>query len=461
MSRIASWPPLSFFQSEAPRQVHKALGPVRISTTVAYLDPFHSPTSPQTIHSVLVIEGLLSRSSFWPRHIFHCCPGTFFQLSSLHHVPKCSRREIKETMDSTVVNELGRLFREALAGQTDTAKARLRRILPRIDRTNPLLAEALSGALSDTTPLRGKTFVQPPVDADSRQNLLIESFPVELNTEPIFLGDVEANLTQVVREWREAESLHAAGLSPIKSLIFSGPPGVGKTLAAGWLAHTLSLPLLTLDLATVMSSFLGKTGTNLRMVLDYARGFPCVLFLDEFDAIAKRRDDDTDVGELKRLVTVLLQSIDQWPSRSLLIAATNHGELLDPAVWRRFDITLEFPLPDNDGRKRFFVAHGVPDAVSESLATVTVGENFSHLERLFVSAQKQSILEARLLVDVLLEKSLQNENLLERKSVARASRDQQILIKHKAGKTSREIGESLGISHSTVNRRLRALVGAE
>src|SRR5690606_32775240 len=105
-------------------------------------------------------------------------------------------------------------------------------------------------------------------------------------------------------------------------------------------------PLLILDLASVMSSYLGRTGTNLRHVLDYAKSLDCVLLLDELDAIAKRRDDRGEIGELKRLVTVLLQQIDDWPPKSLLIAATNHADLLDPALWRRFDVTLEFPIPD-------------------------------------------------------------------------------------------------------------------
>ncbi|KOO11114.1 AAA family ATPase, partial [Vibrio xuii] len=140
---------------------------------------------------------------------------------------------------------------------------------------------------------------------------------------------------QVLLEREYNDALLSEGLQPTKSIIFQGPPGVGKTLSARWLANQLDLPLLTLDLATVMSSFLGKTGSNVRAVLEHAMSFPCVLLLDEFDAIAKRRDDDRELGELKRLVTVLLQTIDEWPATSLLIAATNHGELLDPAIWRR------------------------------------------------------------------------------------------------------------------------------
>lgn len=131
-------------------------------------------------------------------------------------------------------------------------------------------------------------------------------------------------------------------------MVFTGPPGVGKTLAARWLAVQLHRPLLILDLASVMSSFLGRTGSNLRNVMDYAKSVECVLLLDEFDAIAKRRDDNGEIGELKRLVTVLLQEIDDWPVGGLLVAATNHGSLLDPAAWRRFEVQIDFPLPNRE-----------------------------------------------------------------------------------------------------------------
>src|SRR6185312_8343260 len=144
-----------------------------------------------------------------------------------------------------------------------------------------------------------------------------------------------------------------AGLDPTRAALFLGPPGVGKTMAARWLARELNRPLLILDLAAVMSSLLGRTGSNLRHVLGYAKNIECVLLLDELDAIAKRRDDRGEIGELKRLVTVLIQQIDDWPSSGVLLAATNHPDLLDPAIWRRFELHVDFPLPDQKAISRF------------------------------------------------------------------------------------------------------------
>jgi len=155
-------------------------------------------------------------------------------------------------------------------------------------------------------------------------------------------------LGQLVEERHKQEVLAKEGLLPTRSVLLTGKPGVGKSLAARWIAQHLNRPLVTLDLSAVMSSFLGKTGANLRHVLDYAKATSCVLFLDELDAVAKRRDDVTEIGELKRLVTVLLQEIDDWPATGLLIAATNHPDLLDPAVWRRFEMIVEFPMPSEE-----------------------------------------------------------------------------------------------------------------
>src|SRR5262249_30290083 len=158
---------------------------------------------------------------------------------------------------------------------------------------------------------------------------------VLIDHSPVLTAKLRGALDLVIAERSHLAALAKSDLKPTTTLLFTGPPGVGKTLSARWLAHSLQKPLLTLDLASVISSFLGRTGANLRYVLDYAKQVDSVLLLDEFDAIAKRRGDDTELGELKRLVTVLLQEIDVWPRDRILIAATNHGELLDRAVWRR------------------------------------------------------------------------------------------------------------------------------
>lgn len=146
-----------------------------------------------------------------------------------------------------------------------------------------------------------------------------------------------------------------------------------------------------------MSSFLGRTGGNLRSVTDYARGRPSVLLLDEFDAIAKRRDDATEIGELKRLVTVLLQEIETWPADGFLIAASNHPELLDPAVWRRFDTVLEFTLPSEadigKSLAMLLSSQDVSEAFISLLSCAMHGMSYSDIERWITHAKRRSLMD--------------------------------------------------------------------
>jgi hypothetical protein len=296
-----------------------------------------------------------------------------------------------------IETDLVHLARVALSGRPQDVHLLLRRIAKGYREAAPDLAEQVTALLREaptrSSPLRRQTEVALPVDVDTRFHLLrVEDRPV-LDHEPVLAGNVNRLLTRLVDERKHSQALLDEGLEPTKSAIFTGPPGVGKTLAARWVARSMGRPLLVLDLAAVMSSYLGRTGTNLRHVLDYAKSIDCVLLLDELDAIAKRRDDMGELGELKRLVTVLIQEIDDWPSSGVLLAATNHPELLDPAIWRRFDMAVEFPLPD-DSAIRMFVQGMLKGRVSDErkwadiLALAFKGRSFSDIERDLVSARR-------------------------------------------------------------------------
>lgn len=292
--------------------------------------------------------------------------------------------------------DLAQVVRLALAEQTEDVRLFAARLVRKYRGSEPELAEQVDLFLRAKphragTPLRkaGTPALAEqvlPVDDESRLSLLKVFKDSSDRESPLLSAELEESLGQLIQERKQAARLAALGLTPTRSAIFVGQPGVGKTLTARWLAAQLGVPLYVLDLTAVMSSLLGRSGSNLRAALDFAKRSPCVLLLDEIDAIAKRRSDDTDIGELKRLVTVILQEVDEWPAAGLLLAATNHPELIDPALWRRFDLVVEFKMPEaaavKEAIKRFlgqdFALFG---RWIEILTFAFRGQSFSDIER--------------------------------------------------------------------------------
>ena len=161
----------------------------------------------------------------------------------------------------------------------------------------------------------------------------------------VLSAETHDELRRVLGENRASAALETHGVQPRRRLLFHGPPGCGKTLAAAVIAGEMGLPLMTVRLAALFSRFLGATATHLWAVFQEMPRRPGVYLFDEFDAIGQARGDAQDVGEMRRVVTAFLQFIDADRSPSILVAATNHAELLDRAIFRRFDVVLAFDLP--------------------------------------------------------------------------------------------------------------------
>lgn len=235
-----------------------------------------------------------------------------------------------------------------------------------------------------------------PVDADSRFSLLERVDLKTLREQPLVLPEESWDVVhEFVSVAKSSALIEAEGALSSLSLLLYGPPGTGKSHLARYVARELGLELFVARLDGLISSYLGSTSKNIRALFDFAAKQPCVLFLDEFDALAKLRGDAQELGELKRVVNSFIQNLDSLGSHCIVIAATNHDELLDAAVWRRFSYRLRLDYPGVALREQMWTtllsAYSFTNKEIEMLTDLSEGFSGSDLKEVAVRIQRKVI----------------------------------------------------------------------
>lgn len=200
-------------------------------------------------------------------------------------------------------------------------------------------------------------------------------------------------IVELILEQAHAQELIECGVEPRSRVLLKGAPGNGKTMLAEVIAAELGLPFLVVHYEDVVSSFLGETAGRLEKVFSEAAEAPCVLFFDEFDVVTKERSDAQETGEIKRLVSTLLLQMDRLPAHTIFVAATNHANLLDSAVWSRFDLTFEIKSPSiEDARKYWNILAARYNLPENTKPDLTGTPSFSHIEKQAKNIRRHAIL---------------------------------------------------------------------
>lgn len=300
---------------------------------------------------------------------------------------------------------LRQLIKTGVEGNSDAFRAASEEVI-REERAKQhhLLANDLErllyGRPRDYAHTPGKPMEKAPVDRERNLALLDLREPVRRLDDAVLSDETRSAVEEVLQEHHHTERLASYGLRAADRLLFYGPPGCGKTLTAEVIASELGLPLAVVRVDAVVSSYLGETAANLRKVFDFAAANAAVVLFDEFDALAKERADEADHGELRRVVNAVLQMMDAYHGRSVLIAATNHETMLDLAIWRRFEEVLLFEPPDLEQLHRLLALklRGVRREfeVEDAIVTALFKEmTHADIERVLRRAIKEMVLAGK------------------------------------------------------------------
>lgn len=265
------------------------------------------------------------------------------------------------------------------------------------NKQHKVLAEQLEDLLQSAPldrPTSNGTFSPDP----KLGNLFSEIIPKKRLADLILSKDVVQVCHDLIQEQHRSDLLRSYGLEPRNRMLLVGPPGNGKTTLAEGIAEALVVPLIVIRYDGVVGTYLGETAVRLRRLFEYAATRKCVLFFDEFETLGKERGDIHETGEIKRVVSSLLLQIDDLPSHVVVVGATNHPELLDRAVWRRFQVRVTLPQPTRacltEWFERFQRRIKIPlGYASSTLAKKLHGYNFSEVEEFGTSIYRQFILE--------------------------------------------------------------------
>ncbi len=260
-----------------------------------------------------------------------------------------------------------------------------------------ILADRLAAHLNSSTHSRSNSSNISTHRLESNSNLFVSITPQRWLSDLVLTDSATMDCNEILEEFQRADLLRSFNLEPRHRILLIGPPGNGKTSLAEAVATELAIPLFVVRYESIIASYLGETAVRLSRLFNKIRSHRCVLFFDEFDVIGKERGDVHETGEIKRVVSSLLLHIDDLPSHVVVITATNHPELLDRAVWRRFQITLELPAPTQRMAEKWF--HQFQNRFGEhlgfepeNLAEQMKGWSFAELEQFSLEVQRDYVL---------------------------------------------------------------------